>query len=290
MSNYFEYLTSGAADKEWGLYLTTVGKYHALPHEPYPSKSHPNGYYFEWKQGRFLNEFQLNYITEGHGIMQTRAGEFPIKPGSLIIMRPGILHRYKPNSKTGWTENYIGFNGNLAPHFVQQVFEDPDIPVIKIGHHVEVLDSFQKIIDLVKEQKPAYHQVASGLIIKALGYISTYIKTQNIGNEDVDKLIHLAKAYMWENVTREIDLHTFSKDQRVSYSYFRKTFKMYTGIAPHQFFLELKMMRAKELIVSSDMSIKEITYQLGFDSIYYFSRLFKKKMGLSPTDLRKMNL
>ena len=287
MKDYFDYLTSGTADKQWGIYLTVVGRYHALPNQQYPSQMHPSGYYFEWDNGRVLDEYQLNYVTEGSGIMQTNHGEFPVEAGSLIIVQPGVKHRYKPTESTGWTENYVGLNGKLAAHFIESTFEDLDTPVIHIGHQVEILDSFQKIIDLVTEQKPSYHQVASGLILKALGYISGHQKTQNIGNVEIEGLINKAKAFLWENVNQEADLQQFSKQHNISYSYFRKAFKMYTGLAPHQFFLDLKIMRAKELIVASDKSVKAITYELGFDSIHYFSRLFKKKVGQSPTDLRK---
>ncbi len=48
-------------------------------------------------------------------------------------------------------------------------------------------------------------------------------------------------------------------------------------------------MRAKELILTSEKSIKEISYELGFESLHYFSRFFKKKLGVNPTDLRKPN-
>lgn len=137
-----------------------AGRYHALPHQQYPSRSHPTGYYFDWDNGRVLNEYQLNYITEDSGIMQTTQGEFSVESGSLILVQPGIKHRYKPHADTGWTENYIGFSGHLAAHFIDHTFETPDNPVIHVGYQVEILDAFQKIIDLVTEQKPAYHQVA----------------------------------------------------------------------------------------------------------------------------------
>jgi AraC-like DNA-binding protein len=63
--------------------------------------------------------------------------------------------------------------------------------------------------------------------------------------------------------------------------------KNFTGISPRQYFLQLKVMRARELLITTDQSIKEISYQLGFDSIYYFSRFFKQKTGMSPSEFRK---
>jgi transcriptional regulator GlxA family with amidase domain len=64
-------------------------------------------------------------------------------------------------------------------------------------------------------------------------------------------------------------------------------FKQYTGIAPVQYQLDLKIRRAREMLVSTDLSIKEISYELGFQSIHYFSRIFKNKTGMAPSEIRK---
>ncbi len=208
-----------------------------------------------------------------------------------MVIQPGMKHRYKPDPEVGWTENYIGFKGHLADHFMQKTLDELKTkPLIHCGSQLEFLDSYHKIYELVLDQKPSYQKISSGLLLKLFGYIDSFLKSQQFEGKEVDALINEAKNYMWENVNHEADFHEFSRQHNVSYSYFRKVFKLYTGLAPHQFFLDLKMMRAKELIVATEIPVKEITYKLGFDSIHYFSRLFKKKTGQSPTDLRKQNV
>jgi AraC-like DNA-binding protein len=64
-------------------------------------------------------------------------------------------------------------------------------------------------------------------------------------------------------------------------------FKKYTGVPPVQYHMDLKVLRAKEMLLYSEKSIKEISYELGFQSIYYFSRVFKNKLGFSPSEFRK---
>jgi AraC-like DNA-binding protein len=64
-------------------------------------------------------------------------------------------------------------------------------------------------------------------------------------------------------------------------------FKKYTGVPPVQYHLDLKILRAKEMLLYTDKSVKEISYDLGFQSIYYFSRIFKNKLGVSPSEIRK---
>lgn len=287
LKDFSRYLTSSEVDKQWGLYLTVTGRYQALPGSKYPSKEHPTGYYFDWETGRTLDEYQLNYITEGNGTIETAEGEFQIQPGTMMIISPGLKHRYRPDPATGWIENYIGFKGEMASHFLKQALTDFSNPVIWHGGQVEIFDTYQKIFDQVQAQKPAYQQIASGLILKLLGFLVSFEKQNKLEGKHIEGLVTSARTYMWEHVDKTADFHLFAKKKTVSYSYFRKMFKLYTGIAPHQYYLDLKIMRAKELINSTDKSVKEISYELGFDSIHYFSRLFKKKTGVSPSDFRK---
>jgi transcriptional regulator GlxA family with amidase domain len=63
-------------------------------------------------------------------------------------------------------------------------------------------------------------------------------------------------------------------------------FKKHTGVSPGQYHLHLRLMRAKELLLATDMSIKQVAYETGFESIHYFSRLYKSKMGVPPSEAR----
>ncbi|MEM6522620.1 MAG: AraC family transcriptional regulator [Bacteroidota bacterium] len=290
MQDFFWYLTSSPEDRAWGVYLTVGGRYMATKGAQYPRKEHPTGYYFDWETGRILNEFQLIFISEGKGVLETHAGVFEIGSGTIIIIIPGTWHRYRPDTNSGWTEYYIGFDGQLSEHFMAKTFDNTrnQLPFHCTTNSLEILDTYQKILDLVATQKPGYHQVASGLILKLLGYIKAQSKAKTFDEIHVEGLVNSAKSFIWEHVHENADLKEYSRNQSVSYSYFRKVFKLYTGIAPHQFYLDLKIMRAKELLVANDKSVKAISYELGFESIHYFSRLFKKKTGMSPTGFKLM--
>ncbi len=287
MEDFFKYLTPGEEDKSWGLYLNVAGKSTIAPKTIYPDIHHPSGYFFNWEKGRILDEFQINYITEGSGELETDFGKFLIKPGTLMINWPGIWHRYRPKQKTGWVEHYIGFDGELAKQLLAKDLFSPERPLIYCELREDFIDTYYKIFDLILKEKPGFQQVSSGMIVKLLGYIVAYQKQKQFSGKKIESTIQKATFRMRENIAAEIDLQKLAKEHNMGYSYFRKMFKKYTGVSPHQYHLELKIMRAKELILSSDKSIKEISFELGFQSIYYFSRLFKIKVGTSPSDLRK---
>jgi AraC-like DNA-binding protein len=289
MDDFFKYLTPGEEDKQWGIYLNVAGKVIIPPgRSDYPSHDHPSDYYFTWEKGRILNEFQINYITRGSGIYETEASRTPVRTGSLLITRPGIWHRYRPLQATGWTENYVGFDGSIPRNIYDGNQSYAKKPVLQIGNREEMIDTYHKIFDLVQEEKPGFQQVASGMVMKLLGYMVSLEKQRNFTGKRVERIIRDACFEMRENIAGEIDFKIYAEKNNIGYSYFRKMFKQYTGIAPVQYYLDLRIRRAREMLISTDQSIKEIAYEVGFHSIHYFSRTFKKKSGVSPSEIRKI--
>jgi AraC-like DNA-binding protein len=287
LDDFFKYLNPAQEDKDWGLFLNCAGKTEIKPGVVYPADLHPSGYHFNYDQGRILNEYQINYITRGEGIYENHGGRFKVKPGSLLITKPGRWHRYKPEIDTGWVENYVGFSGHIAHQIFGRPWFTSRNAVMDVGFNEEIIDSYYKIFNYVKEEKPGYQQVASGMIMKMLGFIVSIDKQKDFRGKRVEKIIQNACFSIRENVEGEINFQDFAEKNHIGYSYFRKMFKKYTGVPPVQYHMDLKVLRAKEMLLYSDLSIKEISYELGFQSIYYFSRVFKNKLGLSPSEIRK---
>ena len=286
MDDFYKYLTAGEEDRNWGFYLNVAGSYFAKSGRLYPPVKHPSGYYFNWENGRVLQEFQINYITEGAGLLETEFGKFAIRQGSIFIIQPGVWHRYRPNQKTGWKEHYIGFNGNMGIPFLSHPIFLENQPVLNPGVRAELIDTYYKIFDLVHEEQPGFQQIASGLIVKLLGYLISFEKQREFHGKRIAGIIEDARFKIRQNVESLLDIEEMANDYNIGYSYFRKMFKSYTGVSPHKYHLELKIIRAKELLLASNKSVKEISYDLGFQSIHYFSRLFKNKVGKSPTEFR----
>ena len=90
-----------------------------------------------------------------------------------------------------------------------------------------------------------------------------------------------------DGVETKITVQEIATELGSSYSNFRKLFKEYTGTSPALYQQTLKLQRAKELLSSTEMSIKEIAYRLNFDSPDYFSSKFKMKVGCKPSEYRE---
>ncbi len=287
MDSFFKYLTPAREDEKWGLFLKVAGREVISQKAKYPTNTHPNNYFFIWDNGRVLNEFQINYITKGSGVYEDASGKYAVRQGSILITKPGVWHRYRPDFRTGWTENYIGFDGSIAKALIMNPMFFDNKPIIHIGEREEFVDTYQKLYDYILEEKPGYQQVSAGMIMKLLGYIVSCKKQGSFSGKRIEKIIQEVCFYIRENLEKDLDFKKIADDHNLGYSYFRKMFKKYTGVPPVKYHLDLKLIRAKEMILSSNKIIKEISYDLGFQSIYYFSRAFKNKMGVSPIEIRQ---
>jgi len=285
---FYNYLTPGNSDKDWGIYINVAGYAEIKPGAIYPPRGHPSGYYFTWDTGRKLNEFQIIYITDGYGVFETKENFYTISPGTIITLHPDVWHRYKPNDKTGWKEYFAGFNGFFAnQHIMSKYSQYLKEPIVYIGFQEKILDIYNKLIEEVKEEKPGCQQVCSGLLIYLIGNLVSIIRNKDFGGKVIEQKILKARLHIKGNLNNHIDMEELAGKVNLSYSYFRTMFKKYTGISPSQYHLILKLQKAREMIVSSNKSIKEISNELNFHSIFYFSQIFKQKMGIRPSKLRK---
>jgi len=284
--NKFKYITASEEDKEWGLYLNVVGIADIEKDTDYPPAGHPSGYTFDWSEGRILHEYQVNYITEGFGIFENKHGSFRVAPGTIIILFPGEWHRYRPLHKTGWKEHYIGFDGPLVDTLLKPDFFIKECPIIKVAFRKELHDLFFMIFDNAFSEKAGYQQICTGLIITYIGQIISIIKNREFEGKDIEKKIQQACLILRDNLESNIDAQELAGELNTGYSYFRTMFKKYTGMSPVQYHLQLRIKKAEEMLLLTKKPVKVIAYELGFQSIYYFSRLFKTKTGKSPSDFR----
>lgn len=281
----FHYLIANKADEEYGCTVNVVGSQTISPDEDYPSKEHPPGYLFDPERGRILQEYQLLYIVKGRGEFANQTTSYDIVKGTLVLLRPGVWHSYKPSKNEGWTEYFIGFSGEMADKAIEKLFAE-DEQIFNVGLKQEMVDLYQRAIEVAAEDRPSAQQLLCGIVMHLLGNLS-YIAHSAITADRMDQIIEQAKAIMQEKASQNIDLDMLAEQLNVSYSWFRKVFREYTGYPPAKYFMLVKLRRAQYLLVNTQESIKEIAFSLGFKSPEHFYTTFKRVMGSTPSIYRK---
>ncbi len=141
----------------------------------------------------------------------------------------------------------------------------------------------------IADKEPANsQQILAGIVNHLIGMM--YSLERNIELNRTPKridMINRGRLRIRESLETPLSIHQIADELGMSYSNFRKLFKEYTGISPASYQQSLKLQRAKELLTTTDMSIKEIAYRLSFDSPDYFSSKFRMKTGRKPSEFRE---
>jgi len=287
--NPIKYIVEHERDLQWGLSICTVGFETISPQSPYPSHKHGAGYYFSIEKGRILYEYQLIYIPEGSGYLHTRsASDYRLEPGSMFVLFPGEWHTYHPDSSSGWKQYWIGFKGVNMDNRVEQGFLNKEHPVFQVGRNEEIVRLYHQAIDIANREEAYFQQMLAGITNYLLGLMYSLDRNRQLSRDkEIIDLINYARIYMREKVEDTISIQDVAIQVGMSYSHFRNKFKEYTGLSPAQYFQEIRLQRAKELLVTTNFSIKEVAYRLNFESADYFSTRFKLKTGMRPGELRK---
>jgi AraC-type DNA-binding domain-containing proteins len=285
-SPIMKYLPHSSLDEAWQLYCTGVGYGCSPAGASYPPRAelHPPEYVGGLvSAGRTLNEYQLVYIISGRGSFWC-AGlpSVEIEEGSAFLLFPGLRHGYLPRPETGWTEYWVGFRGAYPEALQKAGFFSPKSPIYRPGPDPELVQDYQSLLELAETEPPGFQQLMAARVVAMLARLVSGTKAdrQDEGAEDIVRRI---RATMEEHLYDELDTAALERSLGLPYYRYNVLFREYTGLSPHQYFLQLKINHAKTLLAQRRLSVKEVASMLGFENEFYFSRLFKKKTGLSPS-------
>ena len=288
-SVHVRYLVTSEQDTRWGLTINTVGRQHVEPGEPYPPRNHPTRYLFSTERGRILYEYQLLFVAGGEGrFVSGSCRDTEIGEGQMFMLFPGEWHSYRPNPQTGWDEYWIGFKGENIDNRMAHGFFSPQRPVFNVGLHEEIVSLYKTAIKTAIDQHTGFQQMLAGIVNHLLGCAYSYDKRSSFEERWAVKQINKAKLMITRDLSSRFSPEDIASELHMSYSWFRRVFKQYTGFSPNQYILEIKIQKSKEMLTNSGLSSREIAYQLGFENPDYFCTLFRKRAGVSPIQYREL--
>lgn len=284
---FFRYFPVDPRGKSLGLYATTIGESSVSGSISYPPAVHPAMYDFAWQSGRTLSEYQIIYISDGGGALETAHTKLTkVISGDIFCIFPGEWHRYRPDPETGWVEHWIGFSGSLADGLANEQMVSRQKPIIKMRNEAQTLTTIRHLIEAVRNDEPAAEQIVAGGIFYLLSMIFAASLPLRPNNRPNHASIHKAIMMMENADNQSIPLQKIAAQANLSYSSFRREFSRLIGVSPHQYRLRLQLARSRGMLRDHSHSIKEIAALCGFQSEQYFCRLFKAKCGRTPAHFR----
>ncbi|MDN7123529.1 helix-turn-helix transcriptional regulator [Pseudidiomarina terrestris] len=204
--------------------------------------------------------------------------------GQLLLLPAGLAHAYQADQDTPWSIYWTHFSGLEASHSMDILGLQPGQFVLKLENWQSLLPSVTDLLNLQHQRWQRQRAVRAATLFQNLMAQLPDLASQAQHTQDFDLLA--LERFMQDNSHRNLDLADIAQVAGLSRFHFAKKFKAVTGTSPMRYFNELKIKLACQQLDSSTDSVRTIAQSLGFDDPYYFSRLFKKVMGIAPSTYR----
>lgn len=230
------------------------------------------------------------YCTQGKGHFIIDDNQIEVKANEFLMVPATDKYlRYWADAEDPWTIYWIHFRGKDLNEFNNSLKITLNSGPIQIPFNQKALDIWDNI----------YTSLEMGYNIENLcnstfclyHFLATFVffeKHITIVEKEKEDIIAESIKYLKSHLNEKLRVEDIAGKYNLSNSHFAGLFKKSTGMSPIDYFIHLKMQRACQLLHSSDDKVSVVAHQLGYDDQYYFSRIFKKQMGLSPEQYRLM--
>lgn len=255
------------------LYITDIG-YYPRAHDHFCERKEP------------LREHVLIYCVEGAGWYRLDKNEYRVSANQFFILPAGTPHSYGADKKQPWTIYWIHFTGEHAAIYSQDAYVPQDINPSVHSRIRERNTVFEEIFNTIEKSYDRESlRYASSLLhyyLASMRYLRLYRQKEPSSIGFVEAVTH----YMVENMEKKVTLQELADYMGYSQSYLSQRFKQELGESPVNYLNRLRIDSACRMLKETNLKINHICHKVGISDAYYFSRLFRQLMGMSPREYR----
>ena len=260
----------------------------------------------DWNWKNVRSPFaRIFFVVDGFARVEMPSGVYDLKPGYLYFVPAFTTHSYICDSS--FTHYYIHAYEDTAME--QGILEEWELPFEVKGSETDLLlirrlcemnpflklpqsdpaayDNHPTLLNNLQmnQRRPFCDKVESRGILYII--LSHFLRTATPRTEVKDDRIHQVLNYIRKNLDKRISIDYLADKTCMSKDHFIRVFKNETGTTPNAFITQKKMERCELMLITTNMSVKNIASALGFEDFSYFNRIFKKIMGITPQQYRE---
>ncbi len=264
-------------DKSKPLIVTSCGTYHLYTRPKLPT----------WRpRGRL--DFQLLYIAAGKAHFHFNGKEEIVTAGNMVLYRPKEPQKYEYYGEDQTEVYWVHFTGGDVTNILRSYGLTKDTHVFYCGKGLDYQNHFRAMIQELQMCREHFEEMLEMHLREIFVMIHRHFLTSTkLNNSQIAEDIDAATLFFNEHYNEEISIEAYAHSHNMSTSWFIRNFKQYTGFTPLQYILSIRIYNAEALLKSNQYNITEIASIVGYDNPLYFSRIFKKIKGVSPSEYRQ---
>jgi AraC family transcriptional regulator, arabinose operon regulatory protein len=257
------------------LYLTDTGYY---PQARHHFRERPSG----------SAQYILIYCVGGKGEISLNKSVHVVPADHFFIIPAGMAHAYHSDEQNPWSIYWIHFSGNKSGIYARFACQPLPIERSKTSRISDRVDLFAEIFRNLdrgfSSETLEYVNLCLPHLLASFTHLSQFRLIRESGEKDP---VAQGINFMLENVTKKLKLEEIASETSLSASHYSRLFLNRTGHSPIDYFIQLKIQRSCRLLDNPGWMIADVAREMGFDDQFYFSRVFRKVMAMSPAEYRK---
>lgn len=266
-------------DRSKPLIVGSCGTYRLFTHPKLPTLR-PRG----------RRDFQILYVAAGtaHLHFDHAENDTAVTAGSIVLYRPREFQKYEYYAADQTHVYWVHFTGGNVTNILRSYGISDDMRVFYVGTSLEFERIFKRMIVELQRCQPEYEEMLALLLRHLLILIHRQLTRQrSLKNEYLDGEMDLAAQYFNDNYNSDISVEKYARSRGMSTSWFIRSFKAFTGSTPLQYIVSIRITNAKVLLETTSYTVTEIARIVGYDNPLYFSRMFHRQTGFSPSEFRR---
>ncbi|WP_133998069.1 AraC family transcriptional regulator [Dinghuibacter silviterrae] len=254
-------------------YITDIGYY-------------PKALFHYMERPAGVSQHIVIYCVEGRGWVTMEGMTIDLSPGEFVTIPAGTPHRYATDAQAPWTIYWIHFAGDTATYITDLLRQGKPRLVYDQQRFRLFDDIYAHLEKGYSNDNLRYVNMIFYHFLSSLLYGDKFSQAAQPQEKDIiDRTMELMQKRSQDLLT----LGELADFAGLSVSHFSTLFKKRTGHSPVEYFNHLKIQKACQYLLFTSMTVREIGVMLGIEDQFYFSRMFSKSMGVSPTEYRQRN-
>lgn len=236
---------------------------------------------------RSRTSYLIHIILAGKGKYYVNDKVYEISAGQMFLIYPNVTVTYQADVDDPWSYGWIGFSGHNSEMILSQIGFSRDQLVVTVD---DIEPMRQRIENIMGTHKLTYanelYRTAEMLCFFAYAIEHSALKKDRSPEYSRSVYAQMAMKYMENNFMNRIKISELADYIGIDRSYLSKSFREEYHISPQEYLIRLRMEKAEYMLVNSVESIAEIALNVGYPDALAFSKLFKQRYGISPTEYR----
>ncbi|MGG6313387.1 AraC family transcriptional regulator [Paenibacillus macerans] len=235
--------------------------------------------------------YKIHFIHSGRGIVRAEGETFELTGGQAFIAYPERVIFYQADEDDPWTYSWVGFCGEQVAGILARTRLSPAHPVFPMDTRL-MPQLYERMNEA--EESPATRDLRLQALLNEVltAMVELAPASEPLPSARVqakDTYIHRCLDFLHGHYSEEITVGQLASIVGLDRKYLSSLFKRATGVPPQQYLLNYRMEKACGLLRKGHYSIGEVASSVGYQDALLFSKMFKKTVGLSPSDYRAHN-